>query len=184
MLSERIVRMKRTIVFIALAVFVACSAFATVRIGASAVAGPTWNTIAGRIEGDHVMTLFEEIGDDFEAFGQVRFMQSGIGIGIEGGASVKDGEARPLARLYAGFDAKVLKCLEVGVAFGCQMRFHENEYEDNLFWRLSGGLDIGPVTLELFEILPIPKDPKLEQVFNFGTASLDAQFGIGLGINI
>lgn len=177
--------MKKTIVFIALAVFVACSAFATVRIGAGAVAGPTWNTIAGRIEGDHVMTLFEEIGDDFEAFGQIRFMQSGLGIGIEGGARVKDGETQPLARAYAGFDANVLGCLGFGVAFGYQMEFSEgNEYDDTLFWRLSGSLDMGPVTLELFEMLPIPKNPKLEQVFNFGTASLDAQFGIGLGINI
>lgn len=178
--------MKKTIVVLVM-VALCATIFASVSIGANVVLGAPFSTLSSYIEEENYEAIKEEAFKNSEITAKLEVDVLCLNLGIEGGVWVQDEKTIPIIKAFGGIKTTVLGFIEIGGGAGYRFAFTQDDnYERDLYWRLSGGVKLGSLSLEGVATLPVglKNEKDLESSFNFGSNLGSVQLGIGLGIQI
>lgn len=174
--------MKKTIIVLLMAVLCITTAFATVRVGVSAMTNTPLDAMLLSLKEEDYEALKENLLKDSEITANASFSLLNLEVGLDAGVRLQEEIVVPLVKVYGGVKVPVLKVLRLGGAVGYRLEFSENEPVKELYWRFSGGLELGPIWLDAIVTLPIVEDEGISNAFNFGTKAHSAHLGVGLGI--
>lgn len=178
--------MKKTIIVLVM-VALCATVFASVRVGANVTLGAPFGTLSSYIEEEDYEAIKEEALKNSEITAKAELDVFCINLGAEGGVWIQGKEITPILKAYGGIKTTVLGFIEIGAGAGYRFVFtKDGNYEKGLYWRVSGGVKIGSLSLEAVASLPveIKTQEDLENAFNFGSNLNSVQLGVGLGIKI
>lgn len=176
--------MKKTIIVLLVAVLCSTTAFASVRIGVSAMANAPLRVMFPMVKEKNYEALKEEVLKDSEITARASLDLMNLDFGLEAGVRLLDETVVPVVKVYGGVKVPVLKALELGAGVGYRLEFGDGNYARDLYWRFSGGVCLGPVWLEGIATMPIMDDENIKDMLNFGAKAGSARLGIGLGIKL
>lgn len=176
--------MKKTIIVLLVTVLCATTAFASVRIGVSAMANASVGKILPMVEEKDFQAIKEEALKDSEITARASLDFLNLDLGVEAGARLSDETVIPIVKVYGGVKVPVLKVLELGAGVGYRLEFGDGNYAKDLYWRFSGGVKLGSIWLEGIATLPIMDNEDIKDMFNFGAKAGSARLGVGLGIKL
>jgi hypothetical protein len=174
--------MKKTIIVLVM-VALCATVFASFQTGINVMLGAPLSSVYSSVKEKDYSVVKELENSEITAKLCLDFLS--LDFGFEGGIVFQNETVAPIFKAYGGLKATVLGFLKLGGGAGCRFAFIENgSYEKELYWRVSGGMEIGDFSLEGIATMPVELSNGFRNTFNFGSHANAVRLGVGFGIKL